>query len=334
MKTNQRGFSLIEIIVAVAILGVVSLGFSTMISQMLGAQKNVQARQDLASLVNEVQTLFAVSTACETALIPGTNFDFNLAKAPYPAPTGAPPFSFNGLPFRFKVNSDTLADATNLQGYELIANRVQLVNALSVGTTATGSSIYKAQMIGQFSPKASSSGGLKDFNTKVLVTGYLTVSSAGIITSCSSDNFQEISKATSICTGLGGTMSTTGKCEFPTTTLSSQALSSICSAFNGKFDGTHCTLAASTGSGGSSGGARWFDSGECADFIDGSNQFPAGSPCRALGITNPIFSSPQQCENMGHKPQLGVPCSVSGTSCFNALPLGSMRYTAKKWTCN
>lgn len=334
MRKFNSGFSLIEIIVAVAILGVVSLGFSSMISQMLGAQKTVQARQDLVSLVNEVQTLFMVTTACETALLPGSNFDFNLAKVPYPAPAGAPPFAFAGLPFRFKVNSDILGDATTLQNYELIANRVQLVNAVPAGTTGTGSSIYKAQMIGQFSPKSSASGGLRDFNTKVLTTGYFTVSGAGVITSCSADNYQDTVKVANLCIGLGGTMNSNGKCDFSPSAFDAQALASICGAFKGKFDGKHCEITASGSSSGGSSGARWYDSGECTSYIDTKSLFPVGSDCRNLGITNPIHSSPELCANMGHKPQLGVPCSAPETSCFNALPFGNMLFMAKKWTCN
>lgn len=215
-QRNSRGQSLIQVIVAVAILGIVSLGFMTMISQVMQAQKLAQARQDLLTLSNDVQTAFANPTACQQALgAKGVAFEASKASVIFPPAQGST-FANNGLPFSMQLNAqDTLKDNTTLKTYNLIANHVELVNAQPVGNDPSGNPVYKANIIGQFSPQGTGGHGLSDFATRQLAAGYFAVS-GGNITGCSTSDLTNPflsggatgSTAAAACTLIGGTMTT------------------------------------------------------------------------------------------------------------------------------
>lgn len=81
-------------------------------------------------IIQEVQTVFSSSVTCQKALQSGQVFDFALAAADYPPVAGA---AVSGLPFEFRLNRDVLRSNGTLQNYNLIVNRVLLVNAGSIG---------------------------------------------------------------------------------------------------------------------------------------------------------------------------------------------------------
>lgn len=141
---NNRGQALMQVIVAAAILAIVMGGFATMMSQMGSMQAQMQSRQDVTSVVADVQTLFSSSTACKAALDPNAPFIFTTAQKAYP----------NGQSLVLNLNaSDSLKKATELNNYRLVTNDIQIVNAHDIGADISGNEIYSGQVVAQFSPK-------------------------------------------------------------------------------------------------------------------------------------------------------------------------------------
>lgn len=250
---NQSGSSLLQVMVAVAVLGVVSVGITTMISQSFSSQKMIQVRQDMIGISEDVRTQFSNAIACQSGITAGAKFDFNLAKVAYPPPIGTA-FQWNGQAFSYKINNgnDVLADNTDLKSYSVRTNRLQIVNAGTVGVDPSGNQIYRASVLAQFAPKDRSAEGLKDFNSRVLTTGYFTVNPSNVIIACAQTSPADISQVAETCLSLGGSFnSATKKCEFigaQTGNVTNQSdteamVEALCPNFNGSYRNGHCIIA-------------------------------------------------------------------------------------------
>lgn len=67
-QLNRKGFSLIEVMVAVAVMTVVMLGFSQMTTFNMKAQKGVQDTSDLNTFTTAFQQVMGVSNTCQANL--------------------------------------------------------------------------------------------------------------------------------------------------------------------------------------------------------------------------------------------------------------------------
>jgi len=65
---HRKGFSVAEVLVAVAIAGVVALAISKLMVNQVKNSANTAQKNDLNTLVNEIQTVLNNSTTCTTAL--------------------------------------------------------------------------------------------------------------------------------------------------------------------------------------------------------------------------------------------------------------------------
>lgn len=65
-KTLESGFSLIEVLVVVGLMGIVALGTATMISNMTKASKGVQFVTEVTALTQELRGTISNITSCET----------------------------------------------------------------------------------------------------------------------------------------------------------------------------------------------------------------------------------------------------------------------------
>lgn len=224
---NAKGSSLIELMVGIVILGVMTAGFMTMISNVTNSQKLAQSRQDMMGITQEMQTMFSSESICQRGLVAGTPFDFAKASVTYPPATG--PFQFNGLPFKYKINGDVLQDNSFAQGqktealttYSLTVKHLQIVNAGTVGVDTNGNPVYRGDFIGQFGPSNYTGQGLSDFSPRNMVSGFVSVAN-GTIASCSASGLSTLAQASlqyaDICTGLGGTWDGT-KCTLGSSTI-------------------------------------------------------------------------------------------------------------------
>lgn len=237
MKT-QRGSSLIELMVGITLLGIISIGFATLMSQMNKSQQITTARQDIVAITQEMQTMFSSPTICQSGLVPGTVFDLTQAQSAYPPPSGNP---IAGLSFQYKLNSDTLKANSTLQNYSVNVNRILLVNAGTAGVDTTGNTIYRADIIAEFAPKQAS----VSFGIRPLTSGYFTTSGGNIAT-CSSIAPATQTVADANCTMLGGTYTAgtggaAGSCDIP------PSAATTCKVLGGTFSGGACALASSGG---------------------------------------------------------------------------------------
>lgn len=295
-RRSELGSSLIQVIVAVALLGIVTLGFASMISQMSNAQRLVQSRQDLSILADEIQVMFSNPTACRSGLPPGLTFDGAKAAVRFPPPTGEPPFQFDGMPFSYQLNArETLRSGQDLQNYALRTNRIQLVNADNMGPDSTGRTVYRAKIIGHFSPRGITSG-LTDFNTKILASGYFTVDTSQQIVGCSDTSPTDLNQLASTCQALGGSFNTdNNRCAMPTN------LADLCPQLNGTLKDGKCEITAASGAGGGTGSGTtrslWSQTGQQVHISQLGNftRCPAsastGQSCSSPGLTCAIVTA-------------------------------------------
>lgn len=78
---NAFGIGLVEVLVSVAIMGVVAVSFTSMFVDSLNAQKNVEQRYSVVYLVNDIHQLLASTSAC-TQTFTGKQFDYSPTESP------------------------------------------------------------------------------------------------------------------------------------------------------------------------------------------------------------------------------------------------------------
>lgn len=306
---SQKGNTLVQVLITTGILGITALGFSTMMSSMYTAQGNALTRQNIGMIAMDIQASFGNEIACQRSLVAGTNFNLTHAETSYPS--GGTMAA--GLPFRFRLNNDIVQNGAIIEGYDLRVNRFELVNAIPSGTDLDGRSVYKINLIGQFSPSSSEKGGLRDFKTMNLAAGYVSVT-GGTIANCSSTNLALYNEAKNNCETLGGTYDLqTKKCLLNPNLNNPEIASAFCSKLGGTFTNNKCSLG-NAGGGGSN--FRWWRAGIA------SNLFQAGiSRCAST-------------------PSAGSPCSEEGKRCYaselnsGAFAAGASQVTQNaEWVC-
>lgn len=330
---KENGFSLVGILIALSLMGFVGIAMARLISNLMTAQSISQSRQDLLNLTNEMQTLISTPPSCKSGIVKPTKFDATLASFVYPPPASSSPSSTNGMPFKYKINADVLEDGTPLKTYALVTNYVRLVNAVNMGVDTAGNQVYRAQIIGQFSPRAGT-GGLKDFSIRVLGTSYFTIV-AGNIESCSPDSPLDINKVSATCAALGGIYDlTTKKCNFGFNPADPAFASAVCTVIKGgTFVDGKCVVPTSTGPGpASTGGARWIITGTLdVPYVVGRQ---LGPPYRCNGNGQP---TPANCEiditncPISSAPQLSALCTAGWTCSAGAQ--GTQNVVTQIWTC-
>lgn len=223
---NSRGTSLLQVLVALGVMSIIAVGFATMMSQMSAQQNIMQAKQDLFLLTEQIRTTFANRSICEQSLPSNFKFDPTVAAK-----------DTDGLPFEFRIDGDVVKSGQTLQNYNLTANRLEIVKAVSAGSDTANNTIYKADLVGQFSPK-NKTAGLRDFAQRTIASAYFTISPSGDVVSCANEG-----PVDNTCVALGGKYDPQSKkCDF----LGDSA-AQLCEAMKGTFDGKNCSLGAPAG---------------------------------------------------------------------------------------
>ncbi len=83
MKTSHSGFSLVEVIIVTAILGILAVGATNFITSITKQQKGLQAKDQQRAITNEIRTLLTDKMACLST------FGSNNPTTPRPAPDSA-----------------------------------------------------------------------------------------------------------------------------------------------------------------------------------------------------------------------------------------------------
>lgn len=324
---NERGQGLIQVLIAVVLMGVIASGFATIVSNMSNAQRDAQARADLTSLTQELQTNFSSPIACAAGIVPGTAFNSTQAAVKYPPASGT--FQNNGMPFAFKLGGDTLQTGQTMKNYSLVANRIQFVNSTNIGNDTNGDPIYRGDVIGQFAQKT----GNKNFGTRNLASGYITVKN-GVVVGCSTAAPPSLDQASANCAVLGGTYDTTVKKCLTTPNLNDpQTLSTLCTNMGGTFGSGSCTLRAPASD--MNMDASAIAQAVCPQFggsyTDGKCQLSATSGGGGSGTTTVAG----QC--LGPKPSCSGTCSNGpGVKCtyLGAAPLCTAVASTGSHTCS
>lgn len=312
MKPEKlNGFSLVEMMVALVIMGVASMGFMTMLSQVSEQQKVAIARQDLINISLEVQSMFASRTLCPSGFVAGNNFDEALATKVY-TPNGATPFE--GMPFQYKINGDTLGSGATLKNYAVNVDKMFLLNATKVDNDTAGRPVYLADVMATFVPKS----GNTSFAVRSLVSAFFTVNGSALI-ECGLTPPPTIKQASETCRSLGGAM-VNNSCLLPGAGNSGDVnssmdvaqipndpnfMSALCKNLGGTLTGTQCSFAGAPG--GSSGtpvAGKWKNlsvTGSCPNTKMGE-----GTPCSPIGLVQ--FFDPV-CG--GKSGGICVPCNIS-----------------------
>lgn len=69
---SQKGLSLIQVLIALAILSILTLGFSTVLVNGLKGQKTLQVRSDVRMMSNYLELIFSKTESCTNAIAGGT----------------------------------------------------------------------------------------------------------------------------------------------------------------------------------------------------------------------------------------------------------------------
>lgn len=289
MKTNQSGMSLIEVLVSLTIVGVVTAALTSSIVSVMTAQKTIEARQNIISIVNDIQALTSNGSTCLNMMGAGTQvFDYNASR------------SALGYPVTVRLNNESLSAGAESRAYSVRVSRLYLTNGTAVGMDGT-LSVFKARLMGEFQPLASATqfGGLSDFAPRSIASTFITVNSANRIISCLNQSPIESGVIRNYCEEMGGEYNeTTRRCENLISTAQ------ICSAVGGTMSGHNCQLPNTGGSSG--GGYRWTFSpsnspaiGTCnAHGQGGGSACLIGSPCTNQGEVCRYSAAFWTCHNV------------------------------------
>lgn len=184
---NNKGMSLIQVMVAVGLTSVVTLGLSQMMVMSTKATKRTEVKMSSFVLINELQTMISVEDTCEYA-ITGTTQRYDHSKA---RPGG------DGMDLTFRLQDGRVLKSGEQYDQNLDIARVYIEDSSRQGT----SDQYKADLMVTFKPRVQLIGG--ELKPQQAGTVLLTVDpTTREILSCAKE--PEISKK-QMCETLDGT---------------------------------------------------------------------------------------------------------------------------------
>lgn len=240
MDLQCKGFSLIEILVALGIVGLIAVAGTTLMTQNFTQMALIEAKQNLGSLVMDTQTMLMAKKTCDPLIGSDNTYDKTKAEMPYLLDPDDPK-SINtagGLSIAFHYPEGDAAAGSQLKSYKLAVESIKLYGAKTLATSATGE-LVQAQIVGFFTPSnplVSS----RAFSPRMLGTAVFEVDTGtNKIISCfdlnGSDNPEDINELVQLqCEALGGTYdSSTDECDL---------VASLCARLGGTYSNGQCTL--------------------------------------------------------------------------------------------
>ncbi len=182
-RSNRSGFSLIELLLAVSIMSILALGFSTMLVNVSREQRSMQEKFGLLELQNTMMSAFADGSTC-LAQLNQNSPTLNLLS------TSIPPISYQQLLMGSAPTSPLLAKVGDpLPGFppgQLQVLSINLDNIVASGTT----NVYGADLLINIDP-SSMVRSFKPAKLKLLFTvtpDPVSGLAAAVISSCGSAN--------------------------------------------------------------------------------------------------------------------------------------------------
>lgn len=210
LRNNQKGFSLIMALVAVAIVGALSLGMTTLFNSFNAQSRHFNSMVGARALISTLQGLIAYPNLCTANLDPSTrHFDATQAATEAGFPLS---LQLGAGPSGSKVQAGSL-----LKNYDVAVDYLVFRNVSVTGgdPSIAGNSLYS----GELALKLRKTGNVKDvaggveLREKSIGTMIISVDPVtNLISSC-----YALTDARQACTDVGGSYddSTTPRCKMP-----------------------------------------------------------------------------------------------------------------------
>lgn len=241
---NQKGFSLVEIIVVMAILGVMSAGMAQYMLHMQRSQYMLGAKNSVNVFANSLQNILNIPQICSQAFNPGTQA-FNLVQSQ--GTLGATP----GQAIQLRLPGGTVSVASGYRESQFILQRLYILsdpgstNIAPVG----GNPNYLVKVVGNFDiPNPADFQSALSSPRITLAHLIIELDPAGSILACRTSVSQN-EQLSAVCQSIGGTFAN-GNCSLPTpapvvaapTPSPAQQVQMICQALGGTYSGGNCIL--------------------------------------------------------------------------------------------
>lgn len=190
---DQRGFSLVEIMIVAGILSLIVAGSATFFLQMMKNQNRLDARMDYLTFKEYVRTVLSNTTTCSSSL--GSQEFLKSA-----AETADGDLVSLQLPNYPLINE---TDATKFEEFKLIVQGVTLRNAQLVGTNSLGYDVYRTDMVGNFFTTRPTAEGTGELGEKILGSVLVAIN-AGQIETCVTANDLDLAAQELNCIAVGG----------------------------------------------------------------------------------------------------------------------------------
>jgi len=192
MRGNQ-GFSLIEAMIGIVIMGVAGTAMTTYMTNLADQQAILESKMDMRGLMGEVTTALTNASLCKAMF--ENSFRFNALQAAEASPKGMV------VPGLVLPNGEIARPGATLQRYALTVEDIKLSNAQAISPTS-----YRVTLEAQFSGKARNVG----LKRQILGSVIVNTDASNAIVSCSNSALASggaaaaASAAQATCASIGG----------------------------------------------------------------------------------------------------------------------------------
>ncbi|MGZ3747288.1 MAG: type II secretion system protein [Pseudobdellovibrionaceae bacterium] len=211
IQTN-KGFSLIMALIAIAILGCISLAVATLFNSFNAQSRHFNAVSGARTLISTMQGFIAYPNLCIANLAPSvTTTPFNTTQAATPT----------GIPFAIRLGDPTptgvvVQAGSTLQNFDVVVQNLDFHNVTLVGAdpAVANNKLYSGELVLKLQKNGSYTNVAGGTELKWRSVGILLVSvnPSGFITGC-----YALASAQQACNQVGGTYNgaTTPPCQLP-----------------------------------------------------------------------------------------------------------------------
>lgn len=205
---NSYGFSLVEVLIVVGLVGIISVSVLTMMDNIISSVNGIEVKQDINSLQMQMQSQMALPSSCKKALVDSVNPSFNRNLASVSSIQNSP-----GQAFRWMLDSgESLFSGANNPNRKIKINNLYFLDSTNEGTIGANT-LHKVNLFGEFEATS------KVIGPKILKrhlgTIFLEVDSSNKIVECYNTGVMADSSIAKVCQMIGvGFDSVSKKCDF------------------------------------------------------------------------------------------------------------------------